>query len=71
MQLTAEVDWNSADFILATCILLVVGISIEIVIRKIQSVNRRRIVIIGILILLILLWVELAVGIFGSPLSGN
>lgn len=34
-------------------------------------INRKKIIIFIIVILLLLLWVELGVGIFGSPIAGD
>ncbi|MBT3863244.1 MAG: hypothetical protein HOF71_06010 [Chloroflexi bacterium] len=39
--------------------------------RVIMTLNRRKIVIGAILLTLAILWVELAVGIFGSPVAGS
>ena len=71
MQLTNEVNWTLSDFIVAWVLLLGTGIICEIVIRKISNI-RYRIAICGALILgLLLIWTELAVGIFGTPIAGQ
>jgi hypothetical protein len=71
MDGNSQVNWSIFDFIIAFIILIAVGFSMEWVFRKIQ--NKRYKIALGILILLlfILLWGELAVGIFGSPIAGD
>ncbi len=44
---------------------------IELAMRKINKVGTRVWVILGILIVLFLVWAELAVGIFGTPFAGS
>ncbi|MFN4885363.1 MAG: hypothetical protein ACK5EW_08900 [Bacteroidota bacterium] len=71
MDGNSQVNWSIFDFIVAFILLTAVGFSMEWVFRKIQ--NKRYKIALGILILLlfILLWGELAVGIFGSPIAGD
>ncbi len=71
MQFTREVHWNLTDFIIAGVLLFGVGVSCELVLRKVKS-RKFRVVICGtILIVLLLIWAELAVGIFGTPFAGS
>jgi hypothetical protein len=39
--------------------------------RKIKKIKYRIAIILAILATLIIIWLELAVGVFGSPFSGN
>ncbi len=71
MQFTSEVNWTIGDFGVAGVLLLGTGLGIELVIRVIKNKEIRYLVIIGILIALILVWMELAVGIFGTPFAGS
>lgn len=71
MQFTNEVNWTFSDFIVAGVLLFGTGGLIELAMRKINKVGTRIWVILGILIILFLVWVELAVGIFGTPFAGN
>lgn len=71
MQFTTEVNWNVGDFAVAAALFLGVGLALEFVLRKVKSTNGRIAIALSILVLFCLLWVELAVGIFGSPLSGS
>ena len=71
MQLSNEVNWGLLDFIVAGVLLLGTGFIIDFVIRKVPKINYRITIIVTLLILLFLIWAELAVGIFGTPFSGN
>lgn len=71
MQFTNEVVWTLSDFIIAGILLFGTGIVIEVVARNVKSRNARVGMIIGILFLLLLVWAEMAVGIFGSPIAGS
>lgn len=71
MQFTDEVNWTLADFVVAGVLLLSTGLLCELVIRKTKNLKHRFAICLGIIVILILIWAELAVGIFGSPLAGN
>jgi hypothetical protein len=71
MQFTNEVNWTLFDFIVAGVLLLGTGLLIEVAIRTIKNKNAQIIMIIAVLFGLFLLWAELAVGIFGSPIAGS
>ena len=71
MQLTDEVNWTLFDFIVAGILLLTTGIMCELVIRKVNKIEHRIAICLAILAALLLIWAELAVGIFGTPLSGQ
>ena len=71
MQFTNEVNWNIFDFLVAGVLLLTTGFAIELVLRKVKKVNKRIAISIVIILMFILLWAELAVGIFGTPISGS
>lgn len=71
MQFTPEVNWSTIDFIVAGSLLIGAGLIVELIIRKVRSKENRNFLIIGIIVLLLLVWIELAVGIFGTPLAGS
>lgn len=71
MQFTEEVQWKLFDFVIAAVMLLSVGFIIEVIILKIKHRKHKVILCITVILLLLLLWIELAVGIFGSPLAGS
>ena len=71
MQFTDEVNWSLFDFIVAGILLLGTGLMAELVMRKVNKIEYRVVIIVAILAALLLIWVELAVGIFGTPFAGS
>ncbi|MEL6811749.1 MAG: hypothetical protein AAFP76_10480 [Bacteroidota bacterium] len=71
MQFTNEVNWTLSDFMMGGALLLGTGFTLDFLIRKIK--NRKHLVMASLFLILILLlvWAELAVGIFGTPLAGS
>ena len=70
MQFTDEVDWDILDFTVMGVLLFGTGLLCELVLRLVKSIHNRVILCGAILILFILIWAELAVGIFGSRFAG-
>jgi peptidoglycan/LPS O-acetylase OafA/YrhL len=71
MQFTTEVNWTLSDFIVAGVLLLGTGLLCELVMRKVPKMKHRIVICAVLLFLLFLVWAELAVGIFGSPIAGS
>ena len=71
MQFTDEVSWTVFDFVVAAILLLSTGLLCELVIRKINPIKYRIATCLALLAALLLIWAELAVGIFGTPFSGH
>lgn len=71
MQFTDEVNWTLFDFVVAGALLLGTGLMCELVIRKVDKIKYRIVICVALLFGLLLIWAELAVGIFGTPLSGH
>ena len=71
MQFTDDVNWTLFDFIVAGVLLLATGLMCELVIRKVTKIEHRVAICLAIIAVLLLIWAELAVGIFGSPLGGT
>jgi hypothetical protein len=71
MQFTDAVNWTLLDFVVAAALLLTTALLCELTIRKINKPRYRITICAAILVLLFLIWAELAVGIFGTPLSGH
>ncbi|MCK9425913.1 MAG: hypothetical protein M0Q21_07750 [Ignavibacteriaceae bacterium] len=71
MQFTDEVNWTVLDFVVAAILLLGTGLMCELVIRKINNIKYRIAICVILLAALLLIWAELAVGIFGTPFSGH
>ncbi|RZK15192.1 MAG: hypothetical protein EOO43_15400, partial [Flavobacterium sp.] len=68
---TKEVNWSLADFLLAAILLFGVVFLCELVFTYIHNTQKRFFICLGILFLLFVLWAELAVGIFNSPIAGS
>lgn len=64
MQFTHEVNWTLLDFVAAGVLLLGTGLLCELVLRKVKTTRLRIILCAAILLLLFIIWIELAVGIF-------
>lgn len=71
MLFTDEVNWTRFDFIAAAVLLLGTALLAEFFMQKIKSLRYRVIICLVLIALLLIIWLELAVGIFGSPLSGQ
>lgn len=71
MQITDEVNWTPLDFIAAAFLLISTSLIIDFTLRKTKKLSYRILISITVLIILLIIWAELAVGIFGSPLAGN
>ena len=70
MQYTNEVNWTLLDFMVAGALLFGTGMLCELVLRKVSNIKHRIILCVALLTALLLIWAELAVGIFGSAIGG-
>jgi|UPI000648A2D5 hypothetical protein len=64
-------NWSPFDFIIAAVLLFGTAFFINLVIRSKKTLVSKLIVCFAILLVLALVWIELAVGIFGSPFAGS
>jgi len=71
MQFTVEVNWSLGDFVIAGVLLLGAGLLCELVIMKVKNIYVRIAGCGVIFVLFLLVWAELAVGIFGTPFAGS
>lgn len=71
MQFTTEVNWTIGDFIVAGVLLLGTGLSIDLVIRNAKSTEAKIGFSVLLFLALVLVWAELAVGVFGTPFAGS
>lgn len=71
MQFTNEVVWTVSDFIIAGILLLGTGIVIEVIARNVKEKRARIGMVLGTLVVLFLVWAELAVGVFGTSFAGS
>ena len=71
MQFTDEVSWTILDFVVIGILLLSIWFICELTIRKVSKIKHRIAICITILVVFLLIWAELAVGIFGTPFAGS
>lgn len=71
MQFTDEVNWSLRDFAIMGVLLFGTGILIEFILSKVKDLKFRFIIGGAVLLIALLIWAELAVGIFGTPLAGS
>jgi ABC-type enterobactin transport system permease subunit len=71
MQLSDEVHWSLADFIIMGSLLLVCALAVEFVLRHFKSLKNRLLLLFLVGCIFFLVWAELAVGLFGSPFAGH
>lgn len=71
MQFSNEVDWKPFDFLVAGILLYGTALACEGVLRKVKTTGYRLLALAAILMALFLVWAELAIGIFGTPLAGS
>lgn len=71
MQFTNEVSWSGFDFVIMGILLLITGLLCELVLRKVTKTTHRIAICISLIIAFFIVWVELAVGLFGTPFAGS
>jgi len=71
MQISTEVQWSGFDFVVAATLLLALGLGVEAVLRAFKSRKSRILLLSAVLLTFLLVWMELAVGLFGTPFAGS
>ena len=71
MQFTNKVDWDGRDFILAGILLAGVGVAIQMIVSGVRNNPRQAILGLALFAVALLIWAELALGVFGSPFAGS
>ena len=64
-------NWKLGDFIVMGALIFGAGLAIDFAMRKVTNSTRRIVAIIAIVLAFLLIWAELAVGIFGTPFAGS
>ena len=64
MQFTQEVNWTIGDFFVAGIILFCTAFGIELILRVVKNQKARIAFATATILLLIVVWIELAVGLF-------
>lgn len=71
MQFTNEVDWSLADFAMGAFLLLAASATALFILKSVQQKKYKVLLFIALFILFLLVWAEMAVGIFNTPLAGS
>jgi hypothetical protein len=71
MRFTDEFNWTPIDFITAGVLLLGTGLLCELVLRTVKKFEYRLALCVALLLGLALIWIELAVGLFGTRFAGS
>ena len=66
-----DFNWSLFDFAVMGLMLIFVGIALELVSTLIKGARKKEILYGLIILLFLLLWAELGVGIFNSPIAGD
>lgn len=67
MQFTTEVDWDIADFVVIGTLLIGTGFLYELIARNMSNATHRAVIAIVLVLAMLLIWADLAVGIFNIP----
>lgn len=71
MQFTKEINWSPFDFVVAGGLLFTAAFFLDFILRKVKSTKNRLLLLLLLFVIVFLVWVELAVGLFGSPFAGS
>ncbi|WP_230154650.1 hypothetical protein [Flavobacterium sp. CECT 9288] len=71
MQFTKEVQWSLFDFALAALLLSFTALLIMFILHSLQKTKFKFLTLLFVMFAFLLLWAELAVGVFNSPISGK
>ncbi|WP_294207586.1 hypothetical protein [uncultured Chryseobacterium sp.] len=69
--ISSEVNWSGYDFLIAGVILWSTAGLIHLILSRVAKFPLRIMFCCVMLLVIALIWIELAVGIFGTPLGGN
>lgn len=71
MLFTDEVNWSLFDFIAAGMLLMGTSLACELIMKRVSKLSLRITLCVLLLVTLLLVWIELAVGLFGTRFAGN
>ena len=71
MQFTDQVKWGISDFVVGGILIFGVAIALDIGRKKLKNRKYRNLILLLIILIFLIIWVELAVGIFGSSFAGT
>lgn len=70
IPLLGQWPWSFSDFVIMGTLIFGTGLAYELIVKKVGKKNRY---VVGavLLVVFLLIWAELAVGLFGTPLAGS
>jgi hypothetical protein len=71
MQFSDQVNWSAGDFVVMGLLLLLLGFGLRYILRRAGSAQTKIALIALSILAFLLIWAELAVGIFGTPFAGS
>lgn len=71
IPLLARWPWTLSDFIIIGVLLFGTGLAYELIAIKLNKTTHRLILGILLAVIFLLIWIELAVGLFRTPFSGS
>ena len=71
MQFTEDVNWSIFDFVVMGFLLLLFSLGIDLTMKKVKNGNIKILYVVLTILIFLLIWAELAVGIFGSQFAGD
>lgn len=71
MHFTEEIRWDLLDFLLMGTLLIGVGAAYVLLSLRMQNAVQKGVLSIVLTIGLLAVWMELAVGVFGTPFAGS
>jgi uncharacterized membrane protein YfhO len=66
-----SIDWGFFDFLMMGSLLLVLGIAINLSLLNINHFKKKMAIIFFLILIFLIIWVELAVGVFNTPFAGT
>jgi hypothetical protein len=71
MQINTDIRWSPFDFVMAGGLLFGAGLAYEGIRARLLTSSQRLWMVIGMSVVIVVVWLELAVGIVGTPFAGN
>ena len=71
MQFTSEMNWDAFDFAIAGVLLFGIGLAYVLSTMKVRNPRTRLVAFAVFAAVLLLVWVELGVGLIGTPFAGS
>jgi uncharacterized membrane protein len=71
MFVSDQVNWSPFDFLVMGLLLFSLGLAADAIFRKFKQLRSRLLFTALLLVVFLLIWIELAVGLFGTPLAGS